>query len=56
MKYSNFCFRLVTDYGKKTKEIRFALEVDNFEVMASALQIKVISRFVVQVLEFKKIL
>ena len=53
--FSNFGLALVTDFKKKTREVSLKLEFESIEAMINPVQLKVLSRFIVQILEFKKI-
>lgn len=56
MNFTQLSFKLTTDYKKKSKDITMHTDISNIEVMVTPVQIKILSRFVAQVMEFKKIL
>jgi hypothetical protein len=56
MNFTQMGFKFMTDYKKKAREKGISLSVCNVEMMVNPIQIKVISRFVAQIIEFKKIL
>jgi hypothetical protein len=56
MNFTQIGFKIATDYTKKTREKAINLTMCNLEIMVNPIQIKVLSRFVFQIIEFKKIL
>jgi hypothetical protein len=56
MNFTQIGFMISTDYMQKTRKKEINLRIPNIEVMANPIQIKVVSRFALQILEFKRML